>query len=361
LAAHWAYKQDGKADGQVAWLRDLIEIVEQSHDAEELLEHTRLAVYQDRIFAFTPKGALFQLPKGATAVDFAFAVHTNLGLATAGAKINGRHMPLRTALNNGDVVEIIKNPHAAPQLSWLGFVVTGKARASIRRSVRLKERAEVAAIGSKLFDEIAIRVPARIGKKAIRAAIERLGMDEPDDLMYAIGAAKLSDREVMEALVPGCTAGIEADEHWTRRERAISIRGLTPGVAFELADCCHPVPGDRIVGIRRKGETVLVHAIDCLELANGVDSDWIDLAWGSRSVGALGQLSVTLYDRPGTLAEMAGIFAQNKANVTSLVQSQLDHPFTTYDIEIEVQDVAHLNRILSALRASDAVAQADRQ
>jgi len=361
LAAHWAYKQADKADGQVGWLRDLIEIVEQSHDAEELLEHTRLAVYQDRIFAFTPKGALFQLPKGATAVDFAFAVHTNLGLATAGVKINGRHMPLRTALNNGDVVEIIKNPHATPQLSWLGFVVTGKARASIRRSVRLKERAEVAAIGSKLFDEIAIRVPARIGKKAIRAAIERLGMDEPDDLMYAIGAAKLSDREVMEALVPGCTAGIEADEHWTRRERAISIRGLTPGVAFELADCCHPVPGDRIVGIRRKGETVLVHAIDCLELASGVDSDWIDLAWGSRSVGALGQLSVTLYDRPGTLAEMAGIFAQNKANVTSLVQSQLDHPFTTYDIEIEVQDVAHLNRILSALRASDAVAQAERQ
>ncbi|MBI1402155.1 MAG: RelA/SpoT family protein [Porphyrobacter sp.] len=361
LAAHWAYKQHDKADGQVGWLRDLIEIVEQSHDAEELLEHTRLAIYQDRIFAFTPKGALFQLPKGATAVDFAFAVHTDLGLACVGAKINGRHMPLRTPLANGDVVEIIKNPCAAPQLSWLAFVVTGKARAAIRRAVRLKERDEVAAIGSKLFDEIAARVPAKIGKKAIRSAIQRLGMDEPDDLMYAIGAAKITDREVMEALVPGCTAGIEEDEHWTRRERAISIRGLTPGVAFELATCCHPVPGDRIVGIRRKGETVLVHAIDCLELASGVDNDWIDLAWGNRSVGALGQLSVTLYDRPGTLAEMAGIFAQNKANVTSLVQTQIDHPFTSYDIEIEVQDVAHLNRILSALRASDAVAQAERQ
>jgi len=361
LAAHWAYKQADKADGQVGWLRDLIEIVEQSHDAEELLEHTRLAIYQDRIFAFTPKGALFQLPKGATAVDFAFAVHTDLGLACVGAKINGRHMPLRTPLSNGDVVEIIKNPGAAPQLSWLAFVVTGKARAAIRRAVRMKERDEVAAIGSKLFDEIAARVPARIGKKAIRGALQRLGLDEPDDLMYAIGAAKLTDREVMEALVPGCTAGFEEDEHWSRRERAISIRGLTPGVAFELATCCHPVPGDRIVGIRRKGETVLVHAIDCLELASGVDNDWIDLAWGNRSVGAVGQLSVTLYDRPGTLAEMAGIFAQNKANVTSLVQTQLDHPFTSYDIAIEVQDLAHLNRILSALRASDAVAQAERQ
>ncbi len=360
LAAHWAYKQSDNADGQVAWLRDLIEIVDASHDAEELLEHTRLAIYQDRIFAFTPKGALFQLPKGATSVDFAFAVHTDLGAQTVGAKINGRHMPLRTPLNNGDVVEIIKSENAEPQLPWLGFVVTGKARASIRRAVRLKERAEVAAIGSKLFDEIASKVPARIGKKAIRGAIERLEMDGPEDLMFAIGAAKLTDREVMEALVPGCTADFEEDEDWSKRERTISIRGLTPGVAFELATCCHPVPGDRIVGLRRMGETVLVHAIDCLELASGIDTDWLDLSWGKRSLGAVGRLRVTLYDRTGTLAEMAGIFAQNKTNVRSLSQTQLDHPFTTYEIDAEVQDLAHLNRILSALRASDAVAQAER-
>ena len=360
LAAHWAYKQDDRADGQVGWLRDLIEIVDASHDAEELLEHTRLAIYQDRIFAFTPKGALFQLPKGSTAVDFAFAVHTDLGLATVGAKINGRHMPLRTQLANGDVVEIIKGGDAEPQLSWLGFVVTGKARASIRRAVRLKQRDEVAEIGSKLFDEIAARVPAKIGKKAIRAALERLELDEPDDLMFAIGAGKITDRDVMEALVPGCTSEFEEDEDWTRRERQISIRGLTPGVAFELAECCHPVPGDRIVGLRRKGERVIVHTIDCLELANGVDSDWLDLNWGRRSHGAIGSFSVTIYDRPGTLAEMTSIFAQNKVNVTSLAQTHIERPFATYKIDAEVNDVAHLTRILSALRASDAVAQADR-
>ena len=359
LAAHWAYKQEDRPDGEVGWLRDLIEIVDASHDAEELLEHTRLAVYQDRIFAFTPKGALFQLPKGATSVDFAFAVHTDLGLQTVGAKINGRHMPLRTQLGNGDVVEIIKGKGAEPQLSWLGFVVTGKARAAIRRSVRLKERAEVAELGTKLFDEIATRVPARIGKKAIRAAVERLGMEEPEDLMFAIGAAKLTDREVMEALVPGSTAEIE-EEQWPSRERVISIRGLTPDVGYNLATCCHPVPGDRIVGLRRKDALVEVHAIDCLELASGVDVDWLDLSWGRRSHGAVGRLSVTLYDRPGTLAEMAGLFAQNKSNVTSLEQTQLDHPFTTYEIEAEVQDLPHLSRILSALRASDAVAQAER-
>src|SRR5690606_9050152 len=160
--------------------------------------HTRLAIYQDRIFAFTPKGALFQLPKGATAVDFAFAVHTDLGAHTVGAKINGRHMPRRTPRNNGDVVEIIKGANAEPQLSWLGFVVTVKARAAIRRSVRAKEYAEVAAIGRKLFDQIADRVPAKIGKKAIGDAVERLGLADDDELMHAIGAAKLTDREVME-------------------------------------------------------------------------------------------------------------------------------------------------------------------
>ena len=361
LAAHWAYKQADEQDGQVAWLRDLIEIVDASHDAEELLEHTRLAIYQDRIFAFTPKGALFQLPKGATPVDFAFAVHTDLGAQTVGAKINGRHMPLRTVLSNGDVVEIVKADTAEPQMAWLGYVVTGKARAAIRRSVRLKEREEIATLGRKLFEDIADQVPAKIGKKAIRAAVNRLDMEDEDDLMHAIGATKIDDRAVMEALVPGCTDGLEkGDGDWARRDRAISIRGLTPGVGFELAECCHPVPGDRIVGLRRPADSVQVHAIDCLTLASGIDTDWLDLQWVKDSEGAYGLLRVTLYDRMGTLAEMAGIFAKNHVNVRSLQQTQLDHPFTSYEIELEVQNLAHLTRILSALRASDAVAQADR-
>ncbi|MXO49384.1 RelA/SpoT family protein [Erythrobacter vulgaris] len=361
LAAHWAYKQGDRPDGAVGWLRDLIEIVDASHDAEELLEHTRMAIYQDRIFAFTPKGALFQLPKGATAVDFAFAVHTDLGAQTVGAKINGRHMPLRTQLNNGDVVEILKGQNAEPQMSWLSFVITGKARAAIRRAVRLKERAEVADIGQKLYDEIVTRVPAKIGKKALREALKRLEMEEADDLFYAIGAAKISDRTVMEALVPGSTEDMaEEDDEWLRSGKSLSIRGLTPGVGYQLAECCHPVPGDRIVGLRKQGEGVEVHAIDCHQLATGIDNDWLDLSWGRRSRGAVGRLHVTLYDRPGTLAEMAGIFAQNAVNVKSLEQTQLDHPFTTYAVDLEVQDLAHLTRILSALRASDSVAQAER-
>ena len=361
LAAHWAYKQHDRPDGQVGWLRDLIEIVDASHDPDEVLEHTRLAIYQDRIFAFTPKGALFQLPKGATPVDFAFAVHTDLGAQTVGAKINGRHMPLRTPLANGDVVEIIKGSEAEPQLSWLGFVVTGKARAAIRRAVRNKEREDVAELGSKLYDQIAARTPAKVGKKALREALKRLGMEEEEDLMYAIGAAQITDHEVMEALVPGSTADFEDDPDWGRhKKQALSIRGLKPGNAYTLAQCCHPVPGDRIVGLRRKGESVEVHNIQCLSLASGIDNDWLDLDWGNRSGLATGRLSVTLYDRRGTIAEMANIVARNNADVRSLDKVRIEDPFATYEIDIEVQDLAHLTRILSALRASDAVAQADR-
>jgi guanosine-3',5'-bis(diphosphate) 3'-pyrophosphohydrolase len=360
LAAHWSYKQGGvQPDAQIGWLRDLVEILDASHDAEELLENTKMAIYQDRIFAFTPKGALFQLPKGSTPIDFAFAVHTNLGAAAVGAKINGRHVPLRTTLGNGDVVEIIKSRNSEPQLSWLGFVVTGKARAAIRRFVRQKERSEVAAIGRKLYEEIVERLPTKIGKKALADAVKRLKMVTEEDFMFAIGSAKIDDRHVMEALVPGSAANLP-QENWPSQQRAIAVRGLTPGMAFKLADCCHPVPGDRIVGLRRPEKGVEVHAIDCMKLADGIDADWIDLSWDARTDGAVGRLRAELYNRPGTLAEMAGIFANNHANVVNLEMTQRENPFHTYEVDLEVRDLAHLTRIVSALRASDAVAQAER-
>jgi GTP pyrophosphokinase len=362
LAAHWAYKQGGgvRPDGQVGWLRDLIEIVDASHDAEELLEHTKLAIYADRIFAFTPKGSLHQLPKGSTAVDFAYAVHTNLGNAAVGAKINGRLVPLRTRLVNGDVVEIIKSNSTEPQLAWLGFVVTGKARAAIRRAVRAKEHQEIAAIGSKLFDEIASRLPGRIGKKATVAAISRLGLRDEEEMMFAIGSARLSDRQVMEALVPGSTATLPEDGGWPMQEQAISIKGLTPGMGFHLAECCHPVPGDRIVGLRRPDHKVEVHTIDCLTLASGVDADWLDVSWGETTTGAIGRLRLVLYNRPGTLAEVTDIFARNRANVVNLQMVQRDEPFGTYEVDLEATDLAHLTRIVGSLRASEAVAEAQR-
>jgi len=359
FAAHWAYKQDDKPDGQAGWLRDLIEILETSQDAEDILENTRMAMYQDRIFAFTPKGALHQLPKGSTVVDFAYAVHTDLGDKTVGGKVNGRHVPLRTQLRNGDMVEILKSKAQEPQQAWMNFVTTGKARAAIRRHVRHRERGELVVIGRKLYEEIAARMPGKIGKKALTAALTRLKLEDEDELMHRIGLGKINDRTLMEALVPGFNAdGINID--FPGQESAISIHGLTPGVGYHLGECCHPIPGDRIVGLRLEGQPVEVHTIECDRLANGTDADWVDLSWGQGSDGASARLRVITHNRPGTLGEIAGIFGYHKANIIHLRMTARDVEFHTFEVDLEVHDLQHLMRIISALRASEAVATADR-
>jgi len=177
--------------------------------------------------------------------------------------------------------------------------------------------------------------------------------------MHRIGAGKVNDRALMESLMPGFDAdGISAD--FPNQERAISIRGLTPGVGYHLGDCCHPIPGDRIVGLRLSDQPVEVHTIECDRLASGVDADWIDLSWGQGSDGASARLRVIIHNRPGTLGEIAGIFGYHKANIINLRMTARDVEFHTFEIDLEVHDLQHLMRIISALRASEAVATADR-
>jgi RelA/SpoT family (p)ppGpp synthetase len=360
LAAHWAYKEGDEedAEAQHPWIDDLLEILEHAATAEELLEHTRMAMYQDRIFAFTPKGELIQLPKGATPVDFAYAVHTDLGDQTVGAKINGRVMPLRTPLENGDQVEILVSKAQHPQPGWLSFVVTGKARAKIRRFVKSKEREETVALGRKIFDEIVQRLPQPLGWEAIAEALKRLHFHDDSALMEAIALKRVSDVAVMEALIPGST-GAEGVKPPPQRT-AISIKGLTPGVAFQLAECCHPIPGDRIVGLRREGTEIEVHVIGCDSLADGVDADWLDLAWGDESDGGTARLCVVIKNEPGSLAVIAGILGRHGANIVSMEQASRDGSFHTFHLDIEVHDVQHLMRILAALRAADVVSSAER-
>ena len=366
LAAHWAYKQkrDAADDHKAPWLRDLVEILEQSQDADELLEHTRMAMYQDRIFAFSPKGELHQLPKGSTPVDFAYAVHTSLGNQTVGAKVNGRVVPLRTPLENGDQVEILKSEGQEPQPGWLTFAITGKARAAIRRFIRQKQRGEEITLGEKLYEEIIGRfspeLASELGDKALKAALKRLKLPDRAALMIAIATHRLRDSEVMEALVPGSTRANGMEEAHPRQHAPVSIRGLTPGIAYNLGDCCHPVPGDRIVGVRRTGEPIEVHTIDCRQLEAGQDDDWIDLSWDSKSKGGTARLSVIVKNQPGALAAVANVFGATKANILNLQLVNREGPFHTDIIDLEVADAQHLNRILSALRALDAVVQADR-
>jgi RelA/SpoT family (p)ppGpp synthetase len=361
VAAHWTYKAGGmiQPDVNARWIQDLVEILDHAESPEELLEHTRMAMYQDRIFAFTPQGELIQLPKGATPVDFAYAVHTDLGDQTVGAKVNGRVVPLRTPIQNGDQVQILRSKAQEPQPAWMNFAATGKARAKIRRYVRNKEQAEMVALGRRFYEAIVARLPAQLAPDALDQAVRRLKLPDSDRLMEEIARGKLSDLQVMEALMPG-SAGELAARPRQPDPGAISMKGLTPGVAFTLAPCCTPVPGDRIVGVRHADAPVEVHIIECPVLQAAPEEDWVDLAWGDGSEGGVARLQVIVRNQPGTLGVMAGILGTQHANIVNLTLSQRDESFHTYDVLIEVQDVSHLMRILAALRAAEAVTSAER-
>ncbi|MBR0552448.1 RelA/SpoT family protein [Stakelama marina] len=360
LAAHWAYKQDAvRPDTQVSWIRDLVEILENAASPEELLEHTRMAMYQDRIFAFTPAGELIQLPKGATPIDFAYAVHTDLGDQAVGAKINGRVVPLRTPIANGDQVRVLRSKAQQPQANWLNFAITGKARAAIRRHLRHRARDETFAMGRKLYEEIVARLPVPIGDAALDDALKRLKLADEDALMDAIAQRRVTDAQVMEALMPGSADSADAAP-LPPQQQAITITGLTPGVTFDLAECCHPVPGDRIVGIRRPGEGIEVHSITCERLADEEAEDWVDLAWGENAEGAVARIAVTLKNEPGALGAVATIMGAHKANILGLRLDNRDTTFHTNIIDVEVRDAPHLMRLLGALSAADVVSSVER-
>ncbi len=369
LAAHWAYKQSigGAAalrpDSQQDWIKDLVEILDTAATPEELLEHTRIAMYQDRIFAFTPKGELIQLPKGATPIDFAYAVHTDLGDQAVGAKINGRVVPLSTVIENGDQVQVLRSKAQTPQPAWLKVAITAKALAAIRRHLRNTEREQTITLGRKLYDDIVQRLPAALAESARDEALKRLKLPDEAALLQQIARRHLSDAQVMEALMPG-SAGADVAQA-PPQSSAISIEGLAPGVAYELAECCHPVPGDRIIGLRRPDASIEVHAIDCDVLADLAErsedeTDWIDVQWGDATEGATARISVEVRNEPGALGMLATIIGQHKANIINLRLDNRDSRFHTNLIDVEVHDAHQLMRLLAALRAAEAVNAAER-
>jgi (p)ppGpp synthase/HD superfamily hydrolase len=228
----------------------------------------------------------------------------------------------------------------------------------LRRFVRNKEREETIALGRKFFDQIVARLPAPLKPDALAAALKRLHLADEAALMTAIARQTIADAAVLDALMPG--AGLSAEPRALPMRRAVSIEGLTPGVAYDLATCCHPVPGDRIVGVRMPGETVEVHTIDCATLAEARESDWVDLRWGGESDGATAQLAVIVRNEPGSLAVIAGIFGTHAANILNLALVHRDAAFHTFRVDLEVRDRGQLERILAALRAADAVSSAER-
>jgi GTP pyrophosphokinase len=368
VAAHWRYRehvgdQGDPAERAFEWLREMVDLLEKGDSVEEFLEHSRLNLYQDQVFCFTPKGDLISLPRGATPIDFAYAVHTDIGNTTVGAKVNGMHVPLHTPLKNGDQVEIIRTKEQTPSPLWEQFVVTGRARAEIRRFLRQARREEHASLGRKVLEKIFADEGVAFTDKAIGEVAKKLNLPKPDEVYAQVGRGALRADDVLLAVYPEIKRTAERKKDNTRQ--AISIQGLTEGVSYQLGQCCHPLPGDRIVGLMVPGEGIVVHTIDCeeLERAQANMADWLDVKWRTRaseSAQSVARVLVRVKNEPGSLAAAIGVISSNGGNIFNLKVTDRSPLLFEFTVDIEVRDVAHLQNILGALRVNAAVESVER-
>ncbi len=387
VAAHWLYKQpdaelDSEAIGQgrsvdgrqYRWVRELLDILEHASNPEEFLEHTKMEMFQDQVFCFTPKGDLIALPRNSTPVDFAYAVHSEVGDTCVGAKVDGRMVPLKTPLKNGDQVEIVTSKAQTPSPDWEKFVVTGKARARIRRFVRQKEREQYHELGRQMLQKAFRQEGYDFTEKAVAGVLKRFKAENVGDIYVYVGRGDITAREVVHAVFPGSKESDKdrkvvpiqqrAKNKGGRRDHAVPIRGLIPGMAVHYAHCCHPLPGERIVGIVTTGKGVTVHTIDCETLENFQDSPerWVDLAWEADETDEpyTGRLHVVVANEPGSLGDLSTVIGKNRANISNLKITNRSVDFFEMLVDVEVTDVKHLTNVMAALRASPVITSVDR-
>ncbi len=379
IAAHWGYKQGAMVDKaategtQYRWVRELLEILEQSEGPEEFLEHTKLEMYHDQVFCFTPKGDIIALPRGATPVDFAFAVHSGVGFTCVGAKVNGRIVPLKHALKNGDQVEIITAKTQTPSPTWERFVVTGKARSEIRRFIRTQQRDEYITLGKAILTKTFKQEGHDLTDKMLEPALAVFKKKESEDLYAEVGEGMINRNQVYDAVFhtrKSADAGVKdpfaavAAKKKTKKSVPMPIRGLVPGMAIHYAGCCHPIPGDKIVGIVATGKGITIHTMDCDTLDNFADAPekWIDVAWDAQGQDEtfIGRLKVSLSHEAAALATVANVIAKDMGNISNLKIVNRSTDFFDILIDVEVKNARHLQSIISSLRAKEVVQAVDR-
>lgn len=376
VAAHWAYKQGTeKTDGRrYRWLRELLEILDTATGPDDFLEHTKLEMFQDQVFCFTPKGDIINMPIRATAIDFAYAVHSEIGDRCVGAKVNGRIVPLDAHLENGDQVDIITSNAQTPSPTWERFIVTGKARSRIRRFVHTQERDEYIKLGRAILERAFAGEEYEFAEKTLDSVLTTFKAETSDDVFQMVGAGTLTGREILEAVFPGLKPEAKSEQNIVDlsaaraklgTENAIPIKGLTPGMSVHFADCCHPLPGDRIVGISAPGKGLDIHTIDCesLEKAEIEQDLWIDVAWDPENVipiEAVGRVNVTVLHEPGSLGNLSTVIANNGGNISNLKTVARSPQFFELVLDIEVRDVKHLTNIIAALRGIPSVNSVER-
>ena len=355
------------------WLRHLVEMLQEGESPREFLEHTKLELFHDQVFCFTPKGKLIALPKGATPIDFAYAVHTSVGDSCVGAKVNGSHAPLVTELQNGDEVEIIRSEAQTPPAAWEGLAVTGKARAAIRRATRAAARKQFAGLGRDILQKMLAKIGKEYVDKQVTAAIVRLGHKNVDDALAAIGRGELSAVDMLTAM--GHTIDDTKLKELRRKspsrktdpDLSVPVRGVARTTALKISSETGAVPGERIVGILMPGEGITIYPIfaKALEQFDNQPERWVDLAWdtGAEEQRFPARLTVTILNEVGSLAQMTQAISDLGGNIDALMMVAREGARDFYDVDItlEVQDLKHLNEIMTSLRGKPSVSDVSRK
>ena len=376
IAAHWLYKEKkagkDRLDDSLLWLRQLLETQQELKDPREFLDSVRVDLFPDEVYVFTPKGDVKALPEGATPIDFAYAVHTKVGERCVGAKVNGKLVPLRTPLKQGDIVEIITSPNAHPTRDWLQIVKSSRARQKINQWLKVQERARSIELGKELFEREARKYrlnPAALlaGEEARKAAAD-LGYPGVDDILAAIGYGKTSVQQILAKLAPA--AVLEAPERpraaapvKAEPEQGVRIRGVED-LLVRFARCCNPLPGDQIVGFITRGRGLTVHTRDCLTVAKSVlDRErLIDVEWDVDEP-AKRPVRIAVYigrDRPGLLSEITGAISSRNGNITKAEVTVTDDRRGINHFVVEVADLDQLQGIMAAIREVPDVVNVER-
>jgi GTP pyrophosphokinase len=393
IAAHALYKDGGTDPSKLAsesrayeWLRRTIDLLAEGDNPEEFLEHTKLELFHDQVFCFTPKGRLIALPRGATPIDFAYAVHTDVGNSAVGCKINGRMAPLLTELGNGDEVEIVRADGQIPPAAWESLVVTGKARAAIRRATRVAVRRQYAGLGHQILERAFERAGKTFSDEKLKASLARLARASADDVLAAVGRGEMFSGDVVRAVYPDYKddrrpGGAEVNGSGRAApgdpavkiklpkrgsaQGAIPIRGIDSDLPVRFAPNGGAVPGDRIIGILTAGEGVTIYPIQSPALAafDNEPDRWLDVRWdvdGRSQERFPARLALQSINEPGTLATIAQIIADHDGNIENVSMKRRTQDFTDMTVDLSVWDLKHLNSIIAELRAKPVVSKVER-
>ena len=368
VAAHWQYKnnlnlQEGK---KYKWIRQLVEIVETSSEPNDFLENTKMEMFKDQVFCFTPKGDLIALPNKSTPIDFAYAVHTKLGDICSGAKVNGKIIPLKNYLKNGDQVEIIKSKFQNPSPNWSDFVKTPKAKSRIKKFIKTKEYKEYSILGLKILKHFFSKNNKNFDESNLKQTLELFNLSTIDDLYFNIGKGNFDPLKVLYAIYPSLKRirkKSNIKNFKKERKNPIPLKGLLPGFAINYSKCCCPMPGDNIVGAIIKGKGISVHTTDCNEIGKCSKKNIISLSWDSKKVSLenyVGRIMIIVLNEPGSLGEIASAIGNNKGNIINLKLTSRKKTFFEMLVDVKVKNLNHFTNIIASIRSLDSVSSVNR-